>query len=711
MTTLCDMEREKNNFYQRIDKFFSRFPQIEGFDYATSQTGSKIIVNRVAPSIKSILTSRAFAKTNKTVFYICKDDKIAEEVAEDTAVLNAEKSVFFIPDFETLPFEERSPHYMIRASRLSALTNLLISQNAIYTLSAKTLLRNIINPQYLTRSVLRIKIGAEYEMTELVKTLNNIGFEHNSQIEKVGQFSKRGGIIDIFSPNYPKPLRFDFFGDEVTSIKPFSVENQRSEKKNITEAVIIPCREVILNEEAMHSSLAGLITLKGFYEGIEQDIPLLYEGKHCLLDYIQPDKSLLILDNLPLFSHEKTSVLGLLHTYQSEINDLYKRITETDRQKSIPAPDRLILNENELQAYFKAFTVAYLNTGDVYTVDRSDNSPPILEGWTRSGRGGYTGSEGLPCHSERSEEPIPLTQTPTYTYDTEKSPDFHGDIEALIERIINLRQMYYTVFIQLENEGQHKRMQQLLADYLADVKFSIGVLHSGFISHDIKLAVFTDHEIFNRVKHRKMDLAFSKGEPIIDYDSLKPGDYIVHIDHGIGVYEGLRTLELSGKSMDCLCIQYAGSDKLYVPTWQLKLVSKYVSEEGATPIVHKIGTKTWDLTKQRAKKSIELVVDEIMNLYAERKLRKGISFKTDSEWQTEMEESFIYDDTPDQTTATAEIKKDMESSTPMERLLCGDVGFGKTEVAVRVAFKAVLSGYQVAVVVPTTLLAEQHYNV
>jgi len=704
------MEREKNNFYKRIHKYLSKYPNISNFDNHVDQVGQNIIINHAKQSIRAILASRTFYHTNKNILYVTKDDKIAEEIAEDFAVLHNDKCVFYIPDFETLPYEDRSPHYMIRAQRLKALTNILSSQNAIYILSFRTLIRNILNPQYLTCNILHIKTKVEYCIDKLISILVNMGYEYNNQIEKVGQVSKRGGVVDIFSPNYTMPVRLDFFGDEVTSIKYFSVNTQRSEKNNLQEITIIPCREVILNEEALHSIRAGIIALKGFYEGIEQDIALIYKAKHSLLDYVVPERTIIFLDNIILNNPKKPIVrdsntcyevdfgisekitLDHIDQYQSEINDLYQRSIESDSKKIFPTPDRLILNREEVFSHFSRFPVHFLNTGMMYRSHMEVEKASFTEGKNYS-------------YMQK------CSQSVLISFDTYNAPETNSSIESLIDHIINFKEKNFKIFIQVENCGQLKRMEDLLDDYKEDVHFSIGVLHSGFVSPEMHLVVFTDHEIFKRYKHKKMDTAFSKGEAIVDYDSLKPGDYIVHIDHGIGVYEGLKTLNIAEKNMDCLCIQYAGSDKIYVPTWQLKLVAKYVSEEGNVPIIHKIGSKLWDLTKERAKKSIELVVEEIMQLYAERKLRKGISFNNDTDWQKEMEDSFIYDDTPDQTTATAEIKKDMESELPMERLLCGDVGFGKTEVAVRVAFKAVMSSYQVAVVVPTTLLAEQHYHV
>ena len=663
------MDKEKNKFCKRIDSRLSECDKIVEFDNALLDSGKTIVVHQANQSIKTILVSRAFAGLGKHIFYITKDDKLAEDIAEDFTVLNSEHQVFFIPDYETLPYEERSPHYMLQSQRMRAFANLLSSHNpAIYILSFRNLIRNVVNPRYIYENIMKIKHADEHDPSDLIKYLLNCGYENTSQIEKVGQFSKRGGILDIFSPNYNSPIRFEFFGDEIVSIRHFDVSTQRSQKQELKNVAITPCREVILNEEAKHSELAGKIAIKGYYEGIEADIPLIYKGKYSLFDYLRHagQSGMIFFDNF-------TFDFNTLSQYYDEINEIYNKQLKNNKERKIAKPEIVILSQKEIEAHFKNNPVHFLNTGSMYFTSAS---PPSL------------------FELELSTEP---------------SPFFDGNLNILESHIKQLADKDYKIFIQNENEAQLNRISQLLT--VKDPILTIGVLHKGFIFHDAKLAVFTDHEIFKRVKHKKLDPAFSKGEALIDYESLKPGDYIVHIEHGIGIYEGIKTLESGGRKIECLCIQYAGTDRVYVPTWQLKLVAKYVSEEGVAPTIHKLGTKTWDLTKQKARKNIELVMDDIIQLYAERKVRKGIVFKSDSEWQTQMEQSFIYEDTPDQTTATKEIKADMELDVPMERLLCGDVGFGKTEVAIRVAFKAVMSGYQVAVLVPTTLLAEQHYQV
>jgi transcription-repair coupling factor (superfamily II helicase) len=288
-------------------------------------------------------------------------------------------------------------------------------------------------------------------------------------------------------------------------------------------------------------------------------------------------------------------------------------------------------------------------------------------------------------------------------------PSQQGNLETLEQELTEKLNEGYKVIIQSDNTSQSKRMSDLLENLEGRLHFMIGVFQKGFILPDARLAVYTDHEIFSRYRRKARSARFSQQEALVDYESLQPGDYIVHIDYGVGIYKGLKKMPSGGSTIDCLMIGYADNDVVYVPTFQLNRISKFVGEEGREPTVHKLGGKMWALAKKRAKKQIEILAEDLIKLYAERQIRRGIRFDSDSSWQHDMEDSFIYEITPDQKQSTEEIKSDMEKDSPMERLLCGDVGFGKTEVAIRAAFKAVMSGYQVAVLAPTTLLVEQHY--
>lgn len=658
------------NYYSSIEKELNKSHSLLEFDKIINNKELSGIFSQLNFSLKSLLLTRAYFSSCKNILLITQDDRLAEEYSEDLKLLAGDDFVNYFPDFEVLPFEERSPHYIIRSERIKVLSDILTGNTKIFCLSIRNLIQTITPKSVLQENVIRLKQNQEFEMSELIGLLVDSGYENEFQVVKPGQISKRGGIIDVFSPNYAMPIRIEFFGDDICSLRHFSIETQRSASADLKDITIIPARELILSKIDKSSPLKDKTAIKGFYEGIEQDITLLYDKQESLLNYFNPNETILFWDNLQTLEQLTSEIY-------SESFDLWAKTKKEQKKRIIPEANMIF------------------------------SQAPVIKKLTQLFPNHFMASSLWEMKSEL----VKINQTQELFFPAEPAPVIESNLTLLEDFIESKLLEKYTIYIQSENNAQKIRMQQLLPDYCHRINFSLGVFHKGFILKDSKIIFLTDHEIFQRLKRKKLDAAFTKGEALVDYDSIKPGDYIVHIDHGIGIYEGLKTLDIDGKKIECLSIQYAQGDHIYVPTWQLGLVAKYVSEEGSVPTIHKLGTRQWDIAKEKARKQIELVVDEIVKLYAERSIRPGIRFENDNDWQKEMEESFIYEETPDQRRATNEIKADMESEFPMERLLCGDVGFGKTEVAIRAAFKAVMSGYQVAVLVPTTLLAEQHFSV
>ncbi|MDY6916095.1 MAG: transcription-repair coupling factor, partial [Candidatus Cloacimonadota bacterium] len=476
------------------------------------------------------------------------------------------------------------------------------------------------------------------------------------------EFARRGGIVDIFSPHMNKPVRIEFFGDEIDTMRIFSIDTQRSSGEFVDKYSIIPSREFSLHDIETSEQMWQRIHKDGFYEGIELDVSLLLTNTSTFLEYFDIKNTLLIWDE---YQYIKSTI--------DEIFDEATSLFQKAKQENsiIPQPQDLFADQHNLNFKLKQFSNYYFSSH-------------------------YFESAKF---KNKIEAPV------------ESQTNMHSNLEILEQDLRKKLKDNYRILIQSDNTSQSNRMRELLPEFSEKVDFTIGVLQQGFILKDAKLAVYTDHEIFSRYKRRRRQDHFSQKEALVDYESLKPGDYVVHIDHGIGIYEGLKKIYAEGSRIECLSLKYAEEDRIFIPTDRLNLVSKFVSEEGIVPTVHKLGSKRWEQTKRRAKKQIEIVAKDLVNLFAERKVKKGIAMDPDNQWQREMEDSFIYEDTPDQRRSVEEIKNDMESEIPMERLLCGDVGFGKTEVAIRASFKAVLSGFQVAVLVPTTLLAEQHYYV
>ena len=298
---------------------------------------------------------------------------------------------------------------------------------------------------------------------------------------------------------------------------------------------------------------------------------------------------------------------------------------------------------------------------------------------------------------------------PLVSFGAVPQPQYEGDLKRLREDIAERLKERFEVTICCDNQGQADRLTELLEEQTGRIVIEVGGFHEGFVFPEAKVFLLNDHEVFSRYRRRRRTRKFRKGVALPGIAALARGDFIVHVDHGVGRYRGIETLELDGIRRDCLLLHYRENDKLYVPVGQLDRVRKYTGDEGVAPILNKLGSAGWERIKARAKKAAVQIAKDLLELYAERQARPGYAFPPDGAWQTEMEASFIYEETPDQLTATHEVKEDLERSVPMDRLICGDVGYGKTEVAIRAAFKVVSDGKQVAVLVPTTILAQQHY--
>lgn len=648
--------------YDKIKRNLDNCSFFREFDALALKKDATQIYN-LNQSSRALLAVRLWEKSAKNILIISQDDIIAEDIWDDLCVLIGKENAAYLPDYEILPYEERSPHYSIRAARMDTLIRTMDCVPRVYSLSVRALLRWIIPVQTLQSHIITLKIGMEYEPQKLIEDLVLMGYETEYQVSKIFQTARRGGIVDVFSPPAPKPFRLEFFGDEITSIRQFSISSQRSELQEIPEIRLLPSRELCLGDIASISPVAVMAKNKGFFEGIENYYSMLVPKLQTFAEYFPADELQIVWNNFPYILEEADQI-----SEQAFLQ--YEKLSKHGNLHKLPRPEEMLADRDYLLSLCKRIEHIHLS------------------------------------QSEFSLEPANPIRAP---FSSQKG--FNGDLILLSEELNKLRLQSIHSILLFDNESQSKRMQQLLDDYDVLSEYHIGVLHNGFAIPSAKLAIYTDHEIFNRYKRKRYTPRFASGEQIIDYNSLKPGDYVVHIDHGIGIFDGLKLIKLDGQDIECLILRYADEDKVYVPTFQLRLISKYVAEEGAAPVLHKLGSVKWQNTKRKAKQQIELVAADIVQLYAERSKRQGVAHQADTIWQKELELSFIFEDTPDQAKSSREIKEDMELPAPMERLLCGDVGFGKTEVAIRAAFKAVMSGYQVAVLVPTTLLAEQHYRV
>ncbi|MEO8793842.1 MAG: transcription-repair coupling factor [Daejeonella sp.] len=501
----------------------------------------------------------------------------------------------------------------------------------------EALAEKVIDREALEKNTLEISTGNKLNIDFINEFLIEYDFERVDFVYEPGQFSIRGGIVDIFSFSHDLPYRIEFFADFIESIRTFEIEDQLS-VENVKSITIVP------NVQSK----------------------FLTDHNISLLEYIDPD-------TLVWFKDVEFSL--------DIIRQGYKKAVEF--WKAIPAQDKKE-NPQWLDPIFN-FTDDKLLTAQLHDFK-------ILE----------FGKQFF------------YTPTDTFSFEIKPQPSFNKDFNLLIHNMKLNEDQQIQNFIFTDSTKQIERLYSIFEDIDKTTKFTPVhlSLREGFIDHGQKLACYTDHQIFDRYYKYKLKKGYVRSQAITlkELRELKPGDYITHIDHGIGKYAGLEKVEVNEKTQEMIRLIYADNDLLYVNINSLNRISKYSGKDGATPKMNKLGTDVWDKLKKNTKKKVKDIARDLIKLYAKRKSQTGNAFYPDTYLQTELEASFIYEDTPDQVKATADVKKDMESPHPMDRLVCGDVGFGKTEIAIRAAFKAVTDSKQVAILVPTTILALQHFK-
>ncbi len=501
----------------------------------------------------------------------------------------------------------------------------------------EALAEKVINRNVLEKNTLEISIGANLGIDFINEFLTDYDFERSDFVYEPGQFSIRGGIVDIFSFSHDLPYRIEFFGDTVESIRTFEIDSQLSVEE-IKTLTIVP------NVQAK----------------------FLTENNISLLEYIDKDTQLWFKD--------VGFALDIVKTGYRKADELWKALPQADKQQNPNwlDPKFAFTDEKMLADLFQDFNLVEFGKQFFYRADE------------------------------------------TVFFDTKPQPSFNKDFNLLIHNFKENEKQHIHNFIFTNSAKQIERLYAILDDIDKTVKFvPINIsLREGFVDFEQKIAFYTDHQIFDRFYKYQLKKGYQRSQSITlkDLRELKPGDFVTHIDHGIGKYAGLEKVEVNGKVQEMIRLVYADNDLLYVNINSLNRIAKYSGKDGTVPKMNKLGTDAWDKLKRTTKKKVKDIARDLIRLYAMRKAQQGTAFAPDGYLETELEASFIYEDTPDQVKATAEVKKDMEAPHPMDRLICGDVGFGKTEIAIRAAFKAVANSKQVAILVPTTILALQHYK-
>lgn len=592
-----------------------------------------ISVKGSAGSAVSILASELFLTQNKTILYLVDDKEDALYINAEMEDLLGKDNVLYFPATHLEPYQvekTQNANLVLRTEVINKLNSGKSPKVIVAFIGA--LSEKVLKKEDFKAISHQIKVGDQLDFDFVDELLNHYQFNQTDFVSEPGEFSVRGGIVDVFSFSNEKPFRITFFGNEVESIKTFDIESQLSLDK-IDEFQLV---------SNMNFSVSG--TKVSLFE-------------------LLPEDSFVVSKNLYLSTKR-------IRDFHEKAIEKFDTLNKDIKHRS---PDELFISEPEFQNKLIKFK----------TIDFSSQSfelPKIQN--------------------------VELNQT--------QQPSFHKNFELLIQDLEEKQNQGFDTWISFSSEKQKERLESIFEELEHEIPFKSfkSELHEGFVDADNKILIYTDHQIFDRYQRYQSKNTFAKSEQLTlkDLMSLKVGDYIAHIDHGIGKFMGLVKVNNDGKIQECFKLTYKNGDLLYVSIHSLHKISKYNGPEGREIVLSKLGSPAWKSLKQKTKARVKQIAFDLIKLYAERKTAKGFQYSPDSYLQNELEASFLYEDTPDQEKATLDVKKDMEAEGVMDRLICGDVGFGKTEVAIRAAFKAATDGKQVAILVPTTILAFQHYR-
>jgi transcription-repair coupling factor (superfamily II helicase) len=673
----------------------------------------------------AMLLAKIYSARPGRYFVVIPQEQDAFDFAADMASLEVPCLQF--PGWGVAPYRELAPLSAVFGERIRALSDLVTGKPGIVIISQRAFLCPLPPPDYIKSLLVSVKPGAKVDITELSRKLVSYGYIRVPRVQVRGEFALRGEVLDIFMGNESGAedeieidafrVLFDF--DRVEAVRRLNPQGGGPGKEKLAELLIRPMRELIWTDdriEALSVNLAAcnefsdggkavieeLITRRSF-AGEEMFYPLAIRqltmnneqlamsNEQCrcsqsnhesselslrtktvpspqspvpgnsILDYLGPTGTLVLVDRERLDNAQES----LNREYQGS----YMKAHRDAQTREFPLPDRLLLNfKNLIESRKERRTISFLSI-------KSEARPGIRR-------------INIPCEPSRS---------------------FFGNINYMKDEFAALHASGWQIAVAAESEVQAKRIESMLVPHKS-LSIIASPLSSGFSLPEIKLMVIQESEIFGRRKRPPRSLKTVRSSPIDTFVELVPGDYVVHVNHGIGLFKGIERINTLGFERDYIQLEYAGDETVFVPVEQLNMVQRYIGSEGNPPRLDTIGSKSWENRKGRVKKSVEDIAQRLLELYSKRKQAAGHAFPKDTEWQTMFEAAFPFEETEDQLRCVEEIKQDMESPSPMDRLVCGDVGYGKTEVAVRACFKAIMGGKQAAFLAPTTILSEQHYE-
>ncbi|MCK4631991.1 MAG: transcription-repair coupling factor [candidate division Zixibacteria bacterium] len=636
-------------------------------DTLGENSGQTTTITGLSGSSLSFLLSALGDASKPPILVITQHAEESANLCDDLSFLLGTDRIGHFPARQILPFDFSAPQGEVMGRRISTLAGLIDRKLSVVVCPVRALLEPTITRSHLEDARVTISCGHETDLDDLVRRLVRIGFKRVPIVEEIGDFALRGGLIDFFSPGAEAPIRVELFGDEIDTIREFDVSSQRTLRR-IDHVSLLPRREIPITQESLEQYLTSMPEDDAEYirrrylndpelPGLEWLSVLFGLKQGCLLDYFDDD-GIVVLDGEGNLRAESETIL-------EEGRALYHRLGKAFVK--LPTPEE----------YYHSAEKLFQQINGYQKIDRV----PF--------RGGRKDIIDFGCRPH---------------------PSFGSRLDLVGKTVNEYNETGVRYFIATDTGGQATRLGELIAEKSGvqhQPPIEVADLKGGFVCPEGHFAILTDHEIFSRYHRRVRRKKFKEGIAVSDYSSLNYGDFIVHTDHGIARYLGLQTINVDKRHRDCLLLEYHNKDRLYVPIEEFNRVSKY-SGKDAEPVLSQLGGPGWEKLQKKTRKAVEIMAADLIKLYAERKTRSGFACDIDTVWQKQLEASFIYDETPDQLKAIDDAKGDMEKERPMDRLICGDVGYGKTEVAVRAAFKAIENGKQVAVLVPTTILAQQH---
>jgi transcription-repair coupling factor (superfamily II helicase) len=692
-----------------VREIFADVDQLPGFVRAASHlregTG-RIRVTGLSPSAKTLIAVLLRRAAERPFVLVVADNRAAEDLlpvlrsfCELTQAADPD-SVVALPARDVLPFQNLSPHPEIQEERATSLWKIATGRVSMVVapVAATTILLR--SAEYYAGLARILRRGEEFDLDSLLGHLNTVGYVSSDVVEMPGQYAVRGGLLDVYSPESDRPVRVEFFGDQIESMRKFDPGSQRSSNP-VDEAVLLPLTETPVSEELLGSINARLsgTRIGGSPEIIEQAVRDTGAGVFPGWEFYAPvagaDRT--VFDLLP----DARVIFDEPEALVAELDRNWTRVGEAHERSGI---GNLVL------------------PSDLYI-------PP--EVWREK-------TKALPG-ADFEYLAIARPDSPEAAFLSQPSPRFHGAVPVMIEEVNKLVTSGSQVILAVPNTGEIERLADVFTEYSASYRLGSrtrsgesyadetsyfagevltttlvkAYLPEGFILPDAHLAIFGSRDLFDEsdlVASRPQRQKSKVSAFLSDFRDLQVGDYVVHVEHGIGQYQGLKEINQGDGTAEFMLLEYADAARLYVPLTRLDLVQKYRSAEGAKPVLNSLGTAAWAKTKARVRKAMKDMTEELLKLYAQRQAAHGHKFPTDTEWMKEFEDAFEFNETEDQAEAIEDVKRDMESELPMDRLLCGDVGYGKTEVAMRAGFKAIGDNKQVAVLAPTTVLAFQHYE-